>query len=188
MQRRDSLSRNPIPSRQRHPPGRWQRLLLARSGEKGGGDLVAVMGRVAPRSLQRPDSFEPEMEVVLERVADGAVALEGDAGGEAGGLVGGDLGERGVAGQGRLGGGDRPGGAGDRPAGVLEGDEGVGQVVFDPAGRSRRAPNWRRCFTSPAVVSIRWAASPHRTAAVAAAPRARKRPASTPGREWRWTR
>src|SRR5258708_3202914 len=91
MERRDFLSRNPIPSQQRHPPGRWRRLLLARSGEKGGGDLVAVMGRVAPRSLQRPDSFEPEMEVVFEREA-GAVALEGDTGGEAGGLVGGDLG------------------------------------------------------------------------------------------------
>ncbi len=39
-------------------------------------DPMAVPGRVAPCGGERPPAFEPELEVVLDRVPDGAVALE----------------------------------------------------------------------------------------------------------------
>ena len=40
---------------------------------------VMVKRRIAPRIRQRPRSLHPEVQVVLERIADGAMALQGQA-------------------------------------------------------------------------------------------------------------
>src|SRR5690349_15512507 len=56
------------------------------SADDGVGDAAAVDGGVAPGRAQGPDPLHPEVEVGLERVADGPVALEGDPGGLLGGI------------------------------------------------------------------------------------------------------
>src|SRR5438105_74640 len=54
----------------------------------------AVKGRVAPRGAERPGALHPHVQIVLDRVADGAVALERDARREGSRVGGGGLGHR----------------------------------------------------------------------------------------------
>ena len=70
------------------------------------------------------------MEIALPGVADGPVHLERDAGGQVGGVGRHRLGHGGVVGEGRLGGGQRPGRPVGGGPGELERHPGVGQVVL----------------------------------------------------------
>ena len=84
-----------------------------------------------PGGRERPGPLHEEVEVALPGVADGPVDLEGDPGGQVGGVGGQGLGHRGVRRSGPAVAGQRVGGpVGGRP-GELQLHPGVGQVVLD---------------------------------------------------------
>ena len=117
---------------------------------------------------ERPGPLHEQVQVVLERVADGAVALERLAGGERGGVAGQGLGHRHMGRRVGIVVRDRPRGAVHERAGELDRDAGVGEVVLHgleaadghaellallgvvdgevehPAGEARRAARPRR--------------------------------------------
>ena len=98
----------------------------------GSGDALAVPGRIAVGAGEGPGALEVAVQVVLDGVADGAVALQRLAAAEAGGVGRHGLGHRDVA---RL---HRGGGAAHRRAGEGELLERVGEVVLHRLERADR--------------------------------------------------
>ena len=96
------------------------------------GDALAVPGRIAVGAGEGPRALEEAVQVVLDGVADGAVALQGLPAAEAGGVGRHGLGHRDVAGL------HRGRGAADRGPGEGELLERVGEVVLHRLERADR--------------------------------------------------
>ena len=116
------------------------RLRRSNSDADGGSDTVAVEPHVAVGGSKGPRSFQPQLEVVLERVTDSAVALQCLASSKIARLRRLRLRHRHVAATGdRIGVvGNRPGRSIDERGRKVEGDLHVGKMVLDRLVRTDR--------------------------------------------------